>query len=118
MFKSWLFLVCLLVLSSFAYSADKITYNEDGSVSIEGEYTEAQRAADKIAYLERLKKSEDLVNAEIKRKHELDIEVAKFKNAIMLERASAPKINVNAYLSSRSTNVANNGTIRTQKEIK
>ena len=83
-----------MLLFSFNCFAETIVLN--------GNITDAQREACRVAYFERLKNSEELVNAEIQRKHELDIEVAKFKNALMLERASASNISV--YSSSASRN--------------
>lgn len=71
--------------------------------------TDAQRELDTKYYFERLRKSQEIVNAEIQRKHELDIEVAKFKNALMLERAGASNINVSSYSINRTeTNVNQN----------
>jgi hypothetical protein len=81
---------------------------------IVGNITESQREADKRAYFERLKKSEELVNAEIMRKHQLNIEVAKFNNALILERAGASNINVSSYSSNRTETktLQNTGTIK------
>ncbi len=55
---------------------------------IDCEITEQQRAENLVNYLTRIENKMDLINEKLDRKHELELEVEKYKNALMIERAS------------------------------
>jgi hypothetical protein len=101
-FRWLMFLFLCFLLGFFVHSCnaygDQVTV-EGNKITIVGD-----KAFDDKAWEARQIKAKGLVEAEIKRRHELKLEVAKFKNALMLERAGAPNISVRAYASNR-TNV-------------
>lgn len=113
MFKNWLVLILILV-STPVFAEEKITYEGNKITIVNEGITEAQKEQNKYNYFERLDESKEVAQGEIDRKHELEIEVAKFKNALMLERAGAPQVNVSSFSSSRTltNNVSNTGTIK------
>jgi hypothetical protein len=129
--KKWLVLmllvtiVCCAVLCPLkAFSADvmnlpydQITINGN-SISIVGHNTEKQNQASYENYMAHNEKYRKQVEAEIKRKHHLEVEIAKFNNAILLESAGAPRIYVSSWSSNynQSQNQALNGSHNKTKQ--
>ena len=71
-----LFLIINLVSISIAYGEDVIV-EENGVISIVGNPTVSERAEYLTHYRQRMVKREQIVNAEIKRAHEIEIETLK-----------------------------------------
>jgi hypothetical protein len=99
---------CAEVCTPETVNGDKVT-DCGRAVYIEG----TKKAANNGDYSKRFADQKSIVDAEIARKHEVDIEAAKYAVALKLEEAGATRINVNAE-ASNSNSITSKPTVNNE----